>query len=575
MADRVLMLITLLYLVLSSWGAHWGLDHAQRQDYLFPAGSGWSPQKVAQLRHQPATLPAAGADVDPNPTTQRDALTQLNTTDRDIAEIYARYLLYSTQPDEMITFRAIARMHPSTGQFDPQMYQYGGLFIYPIAAAAQLAGWVGLVQLGDTDFFLQHPGEFAKLYLVGRYYVIFWGMIGLWVIYALGRQLHSDRAGLLAALLFTLLPITVALSHESKPHLPGAVLMLWASYSAISYYHSCAPRHRLLLAIFCGLALSMVLSSLWIFVLIPLAEFFTQRDASLRENLLASGWMILLGLGVYALTNPYVAINAVTAPELLRSNVGNSTAMYQIADLSAGLHNALQLLMAGSSPVLAIAGVVLLVSWWAYDWRQTLLLTVPALICLAQFVALAAGKPGEYGRFALFPNCMLMLWVAVGTMRFLAPRWYQGLFFSLAAATALAMPTLPYLQQFHTAVTTRSGYPFQRTAGFSRHGDVTQDSPNSIGLLRQPAPYNLPPLDFNRWAIYLLPPDVAQWPVSRGGWPEYLVVPINGTEGVTLGPILDDGFYQLDYQVQQSVPVDLTPLTWANRPLIVLKKSRR
>ena len=69
----------------------------------------------------------------------------LNEDDAQIAEVYARYLLYSNQPDEMITFRALAEMDPARGNLDPKLYQYGGRFIYPLGAllhAASLIGWV-------------------------------------------------------------------------------------------------------------------------------------------------------------------------------------------------------------------------------------------------------------------------------------------------------------------------------------------------------------------------------------------------------------------------------------------------
>ena len=50
------------------------------------------------------------------------------------ARILRRYKLYSFQPDEMNTFRALAEMHPDAMQFDPRLYQYGGLWIYPVGA---------------------------------------------------------------------------------------------------------------------------------------------------------------------------------------------------------------------------------------------------------------------------------------------------------------------------------------------------------------------------------------------------------------------------------------------------------
>ncbi len=68
-----------------------------------------------------------GADIAKHILTDRDQPIVLNDTDVKRAEIVRRFRLYSEQPDEMITFRALSRMKPSHLDFDPRFYQYGGL----------------------------------------------------------------------------------------------------------------------------------------------------------------------------------------------------------------------------------------------------------------------------------------------------------------------------------------------------------------------------------------------------------------------------------------------------------------
>ena len=107
-------------------------------------------------------------------------------------------------------------------------------------------------------------------------------MIAIWAIWSIGLYLSDWRSGALGALLFTCLPVVIALSHESKPHLPGAALMLWACYWALRYIESGKIAHRVWLAICCGLAFGTVLTSLWIFVLVPLAELLI--NSSIRQK---------------------------------------------------------------------------------------------------------------------------------------------------------------------------------------------------------------------------------------------------------------------------------------------------
>ncbi|MCZ6651472.1 MAG: glycosyltransferase family 39 protein, partial [Planctomycetota bacterium] len=331
-----LPLVMLVYVACSIWGLDWGLYSPERERYLFPADSQWNRARVAELRAaQPDDPQARGADVDPNPVEIGDTPVVLNESDERIAEIYSRYLLFSSQPDEMITFRAMRAMDPANLKLDPRLYQYGGLFIYPLGGLIKLAELAGWAQVADLSDFLNKPAQFAKFYLIGRAYVVLWGLLGVWIVYAIGWRLGDWRSGATAALLFALLPAVVALSHESKPHLPGAVLMLWAVLWALKYVETGGLRHRFMLALSCGLALGMVLSSLWIFVLIPLVEFLTRASTSERlARMFAFG---MIGAMVYCVTNPYVIINLFVDFDVLQSNLENSTAMYHWGDFGAGL----------------------------------------------------------------------------------------------------------------------------------------------------------------------------------------------------------------------------------------------
>ncbi len=566
-----LPLIMLVYLACSVWGMDWGLYSNDREQYLFPPASQWNPQRVAELRGQRVEDDQPrGADVDPNPVEISTTPVVLNHTDEQVAEIYSRYLLYSNQPDEMITFRALREMDPANWKLDPKMYQYGGLFIYPVGGLIKLASLTGLVQIGGLTDYLNAPEEFAKFYIVGRAYVVLWGLLGIWIVYALGKQLGDWRSGALAALLFALLPVVVSLSHESKPHLPGTVLMLWAVLWALKYIESGLVRHRLMLAVSCGLALGMVLSSLWIFVLIPLVELLTRSRMSERlSRILIFG---LIAVVVYGLTNPYVVINLFVNPAILASNLGNSTAMYQWGDWAAGLSNAYSLLVAGALIFVVVAGLVMLPALWGWDWRRTLVLALPPAVVFAQFVGFAAGKPGEYGRFAIFPNAVLCILLSAGLFRFLAHKWYQGTFYAIAAATALAWPTLSYLESLHLD-STQADSRYQLAAQLQQlpiPAEGTDAAPAPIGVLRDPAPYGFPPIDFGARRVVLLPKDIANWPEDQTGWPQRLIVPVNGVEGVDVGAILQDGYYTLDNTRNRTVPDDRTPITWANKPLLML-----
>src|SRR5208282_2681397 len=195
------------------------------------------------------------------------------------ARILRRYRLYSNQPDEMITFRSLAQMHPGSGDFDPRLYQYGGLWIYPVGGLLKAAGFVGLVTLSnDPTYYLDHPEAFGRFYMVARAYSAAWGLLGVWAIFALVRRFTgSEILAVAAGLCFIAMPVVLDLAHEAKPHLAGAVLLMLAVLAAIKYVDEGKRRWWIVASILCGAAGGMILSDLVGLIVIP-AMVLVRRD---------------------------------------------------------------------------------------------------------------------------------------------------------------------------------------------------------------------------------------------------------------------------------------------------------
>ncbi len=230
--------ILLLFAAVSAVGITWGLPSRAIDKYLFGDDPPWPGEKIYRLAGAGEKFSSdRGADVDADPLDiGADTPILLTGTDEDVAKIYLRYRLYTYQPDEMITMMALAGMNPRRLQLDPKLYQYGGLFIYPVGALLGACDVVGLIDVrGDVVYYLDNPDEFGKFYVVARAYSAAWGMLGVVVVFLIARRLAGSRAGLLAALFFALMPVVLCMAHEGKPHLPGAVLMLLAVLLAMRY----------------------------------------------------------------------------------------------------------------------------------------------------------------------------------------------------------------------------------------------------------------------------------------------------------------------------------------------------
>jgi hypothetical protein len=427
---------------------------------------------------------------------QRDAVSR--------ARILRRYRLYSYQPDEMITFRALAMMHPGALDFDPKLYQYGGLWIYPIGAMLKAASLVGLVTVnGDRAYYLDSPGEFGKFYIVARGYSAAWGIVGMLAVFAIVRR---ATGGLIlpaaAGICFLCLPVVVDLGHEAKPHLAGTAILLLAVLSAMKYVETGRWKWIVWTAIACGAAAGMVLSGVVGLLILPFMSFCRRDDAKRFAGICFAG--LVIPAAVYFLTNPYVAIHLAGNRAVLESNFGNTSAMYVRGPLGESFCNAARLVAMGTSWPIAIVGVVAAMAMLcckrmrgSVGW----LVGPVAVVVLVQFVLYAWGKPGEYARFALFADVGLMLAAFLAAGRFVSGATGRGMIAVLLVGCACTY-SFAYERGF---LRDSLGDDSRVRAGEEINGRLDLGKLPNLYVLNEPAPYCVPPVDLFGWRIVLLP----------------------------------------------------------------------
>jgi hypothetical protein len=235
------------------------------------------------------------------------------------------------------------------------------------------------------------------------------------------------------------------------------------------------------------------------------------------------------GFAVYCITNPYVLINAIVAPEILRSNLSNSTAMYGKRGWS-GVPNAMELLVLAASPAVLLMGLFALLAMRRLYKREepiALLLLVPATLVLVQFALLAEGKPAEYARFALLPAVALS--VLTGTAVQLIRPGARRIVYAIAIIGATAVWGIPYVR----------GFALDAGPNNTRRAMAQSlaRSDDDVPLIAEPAPYSLPPVNLFKRRLLLIDP----------------VSPPSGTV------MAADGIHQYF----------ATPISWANKPFTV------
>jgi hypothetical protein len=508
-----------------SLGITWGLPSRSIDPFLFGDRLPWTGQQILSLAPGWGDDANRAADVAAHPLTNRDKPIWLNQTNAHRATIIRRYRLYSDQPDEMITLRALAQMQPGNLRFDPKLYQYGGLWIYPIGAILKLASLLHLITLTpDLAFYLNHPDAFARLYVVMRLYSVAWGLIGVAVIYSLVRRLtRSTQIATFAALCYTLLPTVINAAHEAKPHLAGAVLGLIAIDCALRAIQTNKRPWSLAAGLACGAAGGMVLSECLILGVLPVmsllmhakSKFPLQPGAeaprsapNFKRRLTLAIPPLLIALSTYSLSNPYVILHLLTNRTLLQSNLGNSAAMYQLPASIAGTFHGLLLIFTGSS-IIAFFGLWVLLIESTRKRPTAWLLLAAILPQLIFFLMHATGKPGEYARFALQAEVLLILAVALGIAVMKRP------IERLVIAGVLLALLLPLSISYILNYTRETLGTSTRHLAAVQLNQLAASGATTLAIDVEPAPYSLPPVDLFHWKLLLLPRD-AQFPADAG-----------------------------------------------------------
>ncbi len=571
--DRAaIVLLLILAVAVFSGGITWGLPSRAADKYLFGSRTPWTGGQILDLTgERGGDDENVGADVDRGPLLRGGGKVVLNETDAQRAEIVRRYRLFTYQPDEMVTMMALARMRPGRFDFDPKLYQYGGAWVYPIGALLKVCSILRIVPLtSDLAYYLDNPWAFGRFYVIARLYVVAWGIVGAWAVFALTRRL--TRGSVLPACItcfaYVMMPAVVNMSHEAKPHLPGVVLMLLCVLAAAKYVRTADAMWWLVASVLAGLAVGMVLVAWPVLSVLLVAPLLVRQEWPSRVKTCA--WGVGLAVAVYFLTNPYVLIHLFNNRGLLKSNLGNTRAMFELGFSAPILLNAGRLICEGASLLLAglgaagAAGLVVAAirrKAWAVRYSGWLLLA-PAALSAAQFVLFASRQPAEYARFAVFVDIALMIGAVVGGyLLFQWREWRPEVLVILGLASAI--PGSRYYAGFvsdafgpTSRMNTAQILDAHRGAGAK-----------SVGVFAELAPYAVPPVNLFDWPVVLLPKNYD--PESDPHPPDVVVRAVD-----KLDP--PGGSWTSRYDWDFINPVgDIAPMRWAGKPFLVLSKESR
>jgi hypothetical protein len=498
-------------------GIGWGLPSRAVNPYLFGNHNVWSGAEVLALAG-PTEDPDRSVDVASHAAIDRSVPVVVNNTDVDRARIVRRYRLMSYQPDEWSTLKSLSEMKPGRWNFDPKLYQYGGLWIYPIGAMLKVGSLLHLIELReDVTWYLDNPEAFGRFYIVARLWSVAWALAGVVAVFVVVRRIvRGWRWPAVAAIGFMLMPVVINCAHEGKPHLAGAVLTLLAVIAASNFVERGTVRTSVLSGVLCGAAAGMIVSTLPVFLILPAMVLLRRLSWGRRAVVCIQSTAV--GVLVYFLTNPYVPYDWLFHRSAMISNLRNFQSVYHFQISLAGIGNAIYLTAISASPVVALMGGLGMISlaWRAIQMRKNvepaetrrratgLLLAIPALCVGGQFLGFAAGKPGEFGRFMLLMDLFLLVEGVVALATFIRNPTVR-LVGGAMIVISTAIPGFCYLRGF-----LRDSRP--TTSRLVAAEQLRSASVRQLAVFAEPSPYCAPPFNLFDAQIILMPPN----PVANG-----------------------------------------------------------
>jgi hypothetical protein len=180
--------------------------------------------------------------------------------------------------DEYTPLHWLSRMHPRQLDFNPHDFRVPTFFYYQIGAALQLASTLKQVTItSDQTYYLQHPGEYARLYLTGRTLTALYGITLIVLMFFLGKKISgSEEGGLLDALFYAVVPLAVVSCHVIDVGVPVSFWLGLCFLSLISAADTPRSHWLWIGALAAGLSFSTKYTSAPVFLLVGYTLYRTK-----------------------------------------------------------------------------------------------------------------------------------------------------------------------------------------------------------------------------------------------------------------------------------------------------------
>ncbi len=189
---------------------------------------------------------------------------------------------YYFHPDERNIASSISQLK-FPGQMNPNFFAYGSLPIYTVYFTGVLLNLVRYFQLTFNQPNDNFQIPFDQAIFIGRFFSAFFSILIIALIYKIGKKIHSEKVGLLAAFLASSSVGFIQFSHFGTFEIWITFFCLLLIWTAIKLSHQISIKALILTGLILGILISTKISNI-LFVILPLFSILISAFNKIPEE---------------------------------------------------------------------------------------------------------------------------------------------------------------------------------------------------------------------------------------------------------------------------------------------------
>jgi len=220
-----------------------------------------------------------------------------------------RYKLYSVNADEMMPIMSLSKINIKKGKLDPQLYKYGGAFIYPLGFYYYSLAKINLID--DINFIsiIKNEKLMDEIYFNGRLFILISFIFSALIFYNSLKLITKKKHAIIFTLIYLFVPSSIMYSQIIKPNWYALLWFNLSIFFGLKYLLKEKKKYFLfLVSVFLGLAIgSSILFIPSLFFILFFIYFKKDEEISKKKII----FLVTVSFLVFFITNPYILINFV------------------------------------------------------------------------------------------------------------------------------------------------------------------------------------------------------------------------------------------------------------------------